>query len=311
MYKEIGKWLEEIGFPSGDLNDNPESPLRFPDGAHWRMEISGVERLSTLETLLNEKEKKKIPLHRIVCTAMGATYLTRDELTEFVKLANAAKVETIISPGPRVAWEVGSKSYSTPEGFGSGGKVRGMDNVVNYIRDVLRCINLGFRAFLCEDEGLLLIMNKLREAGKIPADVIFKMGITVGSTNPANMKILENLGADSINPVSDVTLSQLAAMRKVCKVPFDLHVVGMDQQGGQNRMWDVAELARVAAPVYLNIEPGTSYSSMYKLWMKDMNDTLIKEKVNMAKIVSEIMHDTNPNIICSDCAPDDLRVPAI
>lgn len=310
MYEEIGSWLDEIGFPARDLYELPDSPLRFPDGAHWRVEIAGVERLSTLELLLNEKEKQNVPVHRLICTLMGSTYLTREELKEFAKLANQAKVETVISPGPRAEWEVGSKSRCTPEGSGNGGKFRGMDNVMNYIRDVNRCIDLGFRAFLCHDEGLMFIMNKLREAKKIPSDVIFKMSASLSTSNPANMKVFEDIGADTANLIGDVTLPQIAAIRKVCHIPIDLHVVGIDQIGGVNRMWDVAELARVGAPIYFKIDPAATLGT-FKPWMKDINDKTVIEKVKIAKVITEIMHDTNSNMICSDYGPADLKIPVI
>lgn len=310
-YGTIGKMLEEIGFPQRDCYDLPDSPHRFPDGAHYRIEVSGIERLSTLELFLNENEKQNVPVQRLICTVMGSTYLPREELIEFARLTNEAKVEVIISPGPRASWEVGSKQRTSEEGFGAGGNFRGMDNVINYIRDVMRCIDLGFRGFLIGDAGLLYIMNELRKAGKIPADVVFKVSVSVGAANPGNIKVLEDCGAASINPVCDTTFPQLAAMRKVTNLPLDLHIIGFDTEGGINRMWDVGELARVGAPIYFKVEPGTSFSQMYKPWQREFNDKFIRDKVSMARIIQEIMKETNPDLISSAHTCDDLRIPHI
>lgn len=308
---QIETMLQEIGYPARDLYDLPASSQRFPDGAHYRYEISGVERLSTLEALLDEQTKLNVPIHRLISTVMGSTYLTSSELKQFAKLANQAKMEVVLSPGPRGSWDVGAKTGCTPEGFGAGGKLRGADGMLNYVRDVFRCLELGFRGFLCTDEGVMLVMNELRAAGKIPADTIFKISVATGHAHPGGAKLMQAIGADTMNPSCDVTLPQLASMRKVCTMTFDIHVINFDAQGGQNRMWDIADIARIAAPVYFKIEPGESYGGLYKLWNEDRNTSLTREKVRLIKTLEEIMQATGPDTICSKAAPADLHIPIV
>lgn len=36
--REVQKLLEKVGIPGRDAYDLPDSPKRFPDGAHYRME---------------------------------------------------------------------------------------------------------------------------------------------------------------------------------------------------------------------------------------------------------------------------------
>ena len=308
-YREVENMLTEIGYPERDLYSLPDSQVRFPDGAQYRLEISGVERLSTLEALLDEKEKMNVPIHRLICTCMGSTYLTNEELRAFAKLAHEAKMEVILSPGPRGGWDNGAKTSRTPEGSGAGTRLRGMDSLRNYVRDIERCLELGFRGFLCTDEGSLYLMNELRAAGKIPADTIFKVSVATGHAHPGAAKMFEAIGANTFNPSCDVTLPQLAAMRQCVKLPFDLHVINFDAQGAQNRMWDVAEIARVAAPVYFKIEPGESFCGTYTLCNRQQNDMMIREKVRIAKTILEIMECTGPDLICSKEAPADLHIP--
>lgn len=310
-YREVEDMLTSIGYPESDLYSLPLSEKRFADGAQYRLEVSGVERLSTLESLLDEKEKMNVPIHRIICTCMGSTYLTKEELRAFAKLAHEAKLEVILSPGPRGGWDIGAKTSRTPEGSGAGTRLRGMDSLRNYVRDIERCLELGFHGFLCTDEGSLFMMNELRGAGKIPADTIFKVSVATGHAHPGAAKMLETIGANTFNPSCDVTLPQLAAMRQCVDIPFDLHVINFDAQGAQNRMWDVAEIARVAAPVYFKIEPGESFCGTYTLWNRVQNDTMIREKVRIAKTILEIMEVTGPDLICSKNAPADLHVPVI
>ncbi|MBU7048111.1 MAG: hypothetical protein HXS54_16880, partial [Theionarchaea archaeon] len=64
--QKIRNAMEKHGIPGRDLYELPTSPLTFPDGAHYRMEISGVERLSTLEALVDEMEKRDVPIHRLI-----------------------------------------------------------------------------------------------------------------------------------------------------------------------------------------------------------------------------------------------------
>ena len=41
--KPIQSLLQELGLPTQDRYDLPTSELRFPDGAHYRVEIPSVE----------------------------------------------------------------------------------------------------------------------------------------------------------------------------------------------------------------------------------------------------------------------------
>jgi hypothetical protein len=52
--RKVQKLIERYGIPGRDAYDLPSSPLRFPDGAHYRMEISGVERPEVLEAVIDE-----------------------------------------------------------------------------------------------------------------------------------------------------------------------------------------------------------------------------------------------------------------
>lgn len=311
MYQEIKHALEEVGIPGRDLYDLPVSPKRFPDGGQYRIEVSGVERLSTLEALLDEQAKQNVTIHRLISTVMGSTYLTQEELKAFARLAHDAQMEVIICPGPRNSWDVGAKTLCAPEGATAGINARGCDGILRYVRDVCRCIELGFRGFLCTDEGLLYVMNQLRAAGKIPADVIFKLSVVTGHAHAGGARMVQELGADTFNPSCDTTLPQLAAMRRVTDIPFDIHVLNFDTEGGQNRMWDVADIARVAAPVYFKLEPGDSFNRLYKLWNEEENTALVREKVRLVKIIQEIMAGTGAELVCSPPAPADLHVPVV
>src|SRR5512142_3320888 len=95
----VRELMAKHGIPGRDAFDLPTSRKRFPDGAWYRNEISGVERPQVLEALLEESDKRRVPIHRLISTVMGATLLDNAELKEFARLAAAGKSEVIITPG--------------------------------------------------------------------------------------------------------------------------------------------------------------------------------------------------------------------
>ena len=145
------------------------------------------------------------------------------------------------------------------------------------------------------------MVSELRDKGVLLKDTVFKVSIFAGHANPAGARLLERLGANTFNPVVDLTLPMLAAIRKVVKIPLDLHVYLFDSFGGQNRMWETPELARVAAPCYFKIEPGPSVGTLYKPWVgPDALAYLAREKVKQGKIIQEIVADAHPELKCSE-----------
>ncbi|MCL4394519.1 MAG: hypothetical protein M1482_06920 [Chloroflexi bacterium] len=309
---KIRKLIEKHGIPGRDAYDLPTSQRRFPDGASYRMEISGVERPEVLEALLEESDKRKTPIHRLVSTVMGATLLDDDELKRFARLAAQAKSEVIITPGPRASWDVG-RQIATPEGALSGLRHRGSDQLAYYVADMMRCIEIGFRGFLVTDEGLLWLLNEMRAKGDIPKDVIFKISIYAGHANPAGGKVLQMLGASTFNPVGDLSLPALAAIRQAIDIPLDLHVYLSDSFGGFNRFYDTPEMARVCAPCYYKIEPGTGLAAgggIYKPWTPTAaHAELCREKVKYAQIIHEMVQANLPAATMSACGAQDLAVP--
>ena len=307
--EQIAKAVEKMDMPKGDLYDLPTSPKTFPDGGNYRVEISGVETPKVLAATIDEARKQGVPFHRSISVVRGASMLTRDQLKEFARIASDARVEVIITPGPRPTWDIG-RQIATPEGAISGLRLRGMDSVIHYIQDIERCIELGFRGFLVWDEGVLSLLNSMRDNGDLPKDVIFKASIYSGHANPAGVKLLESLGAASCNPVADLTLPMLAAIRSVVSIPLDIHIQLWASMGGYNRIYETPEIARVASPCYFKMEPGPGMS-MYLPWVSS-DDALAeacREKIRSVRNIIELIGETNPEIKVSKPGSEDLRVP--
>ena len=307
--EKVWKIMEKHGVPGRDLYELPTSKKRFPDKCQYRIEVSGVERPSTLEALIDEMEKRDVPVHRLISMVMGATLLADDEMEQFARMAKDAKLEVIVTPGPRTLWDLGGQ-IRTPEGALCGIRFRGSDNLAYVIADIKRAIDFGFRGFLVVDEGLLWLLNEMRKAGDIPKDVVFKVSILAGHANPAGARVLEILGADTFNPVADLPLPMLAAIRKAIDMPIDVHVLLFDSFGGFNRIWETPEITRVAAPCYYKIEPGVSMGSLYKPWVSpDTLAFIVREKVKTAETIIGLIEKNYPEARLSKIGAKDLAIP--
>ena len=307
MLKETARMLAEIGLPEGDAYGLPSSKVTFPDGANYRIEISGVENLSVLRALVDEMDRRRVPVHRLISTVMGSTLLGDAELEEFAQVAHDAHLEVILTPGPRALWDTG-RQVATPEGGLCGIRYRGMKGLIEVVDDIRHSIGLGFKGFLVVGECGLYALSELRKRELIPRDVVFKLSIFAGHANPAGAKVLEQLGADTFNPVGDLTLPQLAAIRQTVKIPMDLHVWLFDAWGGFNRIYEAPEMARTCPPCYFKIEPGPSVGAMYKPWGVGLAK-LVRDKVVYAERLIGIVEENRPEARLSDVGAPDLAVP--
>ena len=306
---KIAQAMERAGFPSSDSYDLPTSVKTFPDGAHYRVELSGIETPKVLVAAIDEARKQGVPFHRSVSAVRGASMLTREQLKEFARIAYDNEVEVIMTPGPRPTWYTG-RQIATPEGAISGLRMRGMDTVKHYLMDIERCVDIGFRGFLVWDEGVLSLLDTMKQNGDLPMDIIFKVSIFAGHANAAGVKLVESLGAGSCNPVADLTLPQLASIRKVVNLPLDVHIQLWASMGGYNRIYETPEIARVTSPCYFKMEPGPGLA-MYMPWgtPEDGLAELAREKVRSTKNIIELIEEVHPGLKLSKQGVEDLMVP--
>jgi hypothetical protein len=308
----IRDFMEKQGIPGRDAYALPTSTQSFPDGASYRIEIAGVERASTMEAMIDEARKRNVTIHRCIAAVGGSTYCDFQELKDMARMANEEKIEMIMTVGHRKGWDPGSKEISNPEGGMQGFRLRGSDHISYHIADIMRNIEAGHRGFLVYDEGVLFILNKMRAEGVIPAETIFKFSVFGGYCSAAGAKVIESMGANSMNPISDVSLPILGSIRQAAHLPLDVYVIIVDSFGGMFRAYEAPEIARVASPCYFKFEPGTSEGDIYKPWITEAwHKNLIREKVKIASIVMEIMQTHAPEIKTSPQGPADLVLPVV
>jgi len=241
--------LQAQGIEYQDADGLPESQKRFVDGARWKIEIPSVEGPAAFKAILDEAQKLHVKFHRI-SQGSGIMMQTDDEITEMVALGKMHNLEVCLFVGPRAAWDIGKQPLSSAGGVASP-TLRGTDQVRFAVEDVLHAANLGVRSVLVGDIGLLKVLGEARRRGDLPADFILKTSVAMPCTNAATAETLMELGASTLNLATDLSLQQIAAIRAQVDIPVDIYVEGPDDFGGVVRHYEVPDLVRVAAPIYL------------------------------------------------------------
>ena len=262
------------------------SAVRFPDGAHFRIEIPSIEGPKVLNAALDEAKKRGVTINR-VSQGSGAMLHTEAELREMSKIGCEAGLEISLFIGPREEWGIGAMSRS-PEGAALGGSVRGMRQLRYAVEDALRAFECGIRGLLVADLGLLQVLSDARIKGQIPSDVILKVSVMKAPSNPATIKLLQSIGGDTINLPTDLTIGELAEMRGATDLPLDLYIEAPDSLGGVVRGNEIADLAEFSSPLYAKFGLRNS-RGIYPSGMHLENDAILfaREKVRRAEISLE------------------------
>ncbi|MFJ8977908.1 hypothetical protein [Streptomyces sp. NPDC102282] len=279
--------LTALGLGPAPLSPADTSPHSFPDGGSWRTEVPSVEGPEALGVVLKESARLDVPVHRI-SQGSGIWMLTDAEITEMVEGCAERDIELCLFTGPRGTWDTGA-SVRTDSG-GAGLRARGHDAVAGCVEDALRATGLGVKCLLVADEGVLWTLHRLREQGVLPADTTFKVSALIGPVNPASYAVFEQLGADSVNIPSDLTLAQLTEIRRVSRAPMDLYIEAPDDLGGYVRMYEVAELIRRGAPLYLKF--GLSKSPgiyPYGQHLRELALATAKERVRRGRLALDLL----------------------
>ncbi|QPC84631.1 U32 family peptidase [Phototrophicus methaneseepsis] len=302
--------LEQLGLPAGDLYTLPDSQKRFPDGAQYRIEIPSVEGPNALAAVLEEAERYGIRIHR-VSQGSGIMMLTDEEIREVARLGHEAQIEVSLFVGPRAAWDTSAQVIS-PAGRNLGARLRGMDQVVYATQDIIRATQLGIRSVLVADEGQLWLVNEMKKTGDLPTDLVVKISVQMGAANPISVRWMETLGAGTYNVPTDLSLPQLAAIRAAVSLPLDIYVEVPDNFGGFVRHYEVPEMIRVAAPMYvkLGIRNGVDiYPSGRHI--EDLAIKQARERVHRAKLVYDLIQRFVPEAVMTAHTAPDLGVPVL
>lgn len=285
-------FLRSLGLPGGDPGELPTSTKRFPDGAKYRVEIPSVEGPEALAAVYDEADKRGVTIQR-VSQGSGGMLLTQSELAEIAAFERERRIEVCLFARPVAQWDTGAASISGPVAA----QARGTEQLVHVLEDIRRTTEAGIRSVLVTDLGVLTVAAAMRSAGELPEDLKFKISVQMGLANPASIRLAEQTGADTYNVPTDLSLAQLAAVRAAVDIPLDIYVEAPDDAGGFVRHFEIAEIVRVAAPVYLkfglrnapNIYPSGTHLTPVAV-------SLSRERVRRAEIGLELLdrYSTEP-----------------
>jgi hypothetical protein len=290
--------LKSLRLPHRDAHDLPTSAKRFADGGQYRVEIPSCEGPRAMEAVIAAAAEHRVPVHR-VSQGSGIMLQTDDEIRRMVALGREQRTEVCLFVGPRANWDVGVQAASA-SGKVLGSSLRGADQLAYGIDDVLHGASLGIRSVLVADLGQLQILSRMREQGDLPKDFVLKISVTLAAANPATARILEDLGATSINLPVDLSLAQIAAIRQAIDAAIDFYVEAPDDFGGTVRHYEIPELVRVAAPIYLKFGL-RNHAGLYPAGqhIEGLVVSLSRERVRRAAIGLAILKRSMPDAVAS------------
>ncbi|MEV3861327.1 hypothetical protein AB0J38_44345 [Streptomyces sp. NPDC050095] len=279
--------LTSLGLGSPALDPADASAHAFPDGGTWRVEIPSVEGPEAVGVVLKESSRLDVPIHRI-SQGSGVWMLRDAEIVEMVEATAERDIELCLFTGPRGTWDTGASVRTDSRGAGL--RARGHDAVAGCVEDAVRATELGVKCLLVADEGVLWTLHRARLAGIIPADTTLKVSALIGPVNPAAYAVYEQLGADSLNVPSDLTLTHLTEIRRVSGAPMDMYVEAPDDLGGYVRMYEIAELVRRGAPLYLKFGLAKAPSIYpYGAQLRDVTLDTARERVRRGRLALDLL----------------------
>jgi hypothetical protein len=165
---------------------------------------------------------------------------------------------------------------------------------------------------LIADLGLLSVFRAMRAGGVLPADMQAKISVMLPAANPAAARVLAELGANTINLPTDLTLPQIAAIRAAVDLPLDLYVEAPDNVGGFVRLHEIPELIRLAAPLYVKFglrnAPDVYPAGTH---LEATTIALSRERVRRARLGLELLARSGYEATTSELGAPGLAVPVL
>ncbi|MCS6806824.1 MAG: U32 family peptidase [Acidobacteriota bacterium] len=236
------RFLETLNLPSRD-DGTVVSEKRFPDGGQYRIEIPEVETPAVFEVVIKMARDLGVPIHR-VSQGTGISLLTDAEIRAMAEIGARERIEVFLFVNPRTKTSLGAHGLAPKRLYGA-------DQLVYAVEDVKRACRLGIRGVLVADEGLVFVLNAMRQEKLLPETLKIKTSVLLTYSNPASSKVLETLGVNSFNVAADLPLSVISSIRQALTIPIDIYIEVPVAYGGTMRYHELPEIVKMAAPVYL------------------------------------------------------------
>ena len=304
-FAESRAFAKKLGYPSGDRWSLPTSTSKFPDGAHFRVEVPTVNSADAVKTLVHVVEEESgVKINRIDQTA-GIMRFSDKEQEAYLDVGRNYNIEIFFALGPRSIYDISaSKFIHTPWGHASALRTRGMEQVIYAMEDAKRITRMGGRGLLISDEGLLILCKKMRDHGELPPDTKLMASAHLGHNNPVTYKMLEDLGADTIASQRDLDFSIMSGLREAVDIPIHVHIDNPQATGGFMRMYDAPEMIRLCAPVYIK-----TGSSVLEKHGQVINDELALQMARQVAVSMETIGRYMPEAVQTKGRAEDLAIP--
>jgi Peptidase family U32 len=291
-------------------HDVPQSEARFADGSRYRIEIPSTEGPAVFEAVVAEAAARDVPVQR-VSQGSGVMMLTDSEISAMAQLGAERGIEVSLFLGPRGAWQTGGQAMIAAAHSGT---ARGNADLAACLAEARRACDLGIRSLLVADLGVLAVLNEARTRGELPANLLFKISVLFPVANAATARSLEALGAGTINVATDLSPRQLGEIRQSVAAPLDVYVEVPDDQGGFVRYYEVPQMVRACAPMYVKL--GVRNSPAIYPTGQHLDDAAVKlgrERVRRAELCLRLMEELDPELIekPQEARPDDLAIPEV
>ncbi len=260
---------------------------QFKKGGEFGIELSSMNNYKIIKKTIKLLNKNKIQADRFD-ECRGMMRLPENEIKDILKITKDNNIGMIFSIGPRAIYS-SSGFVRSENGKRMGYRLHGKNQVENAIDELKRGIDLGVKGFLIYDEGFLDFANQLRKSKQIPEDIIFKLSVHVGCANQFSARVYENLGADTINVVPDLSIEDLYEIRKMVSIPLDIFTDTASAAGGLIRTYDVGQIIEYVSPIYFKCGPSSQQEQNHL-----PTDNELEERVKQTKIITEFIRYQKP-----------------
>lgn len=273
------QWLKMHGYPYTDQAPLQRSHQSFANNGLYGIEVPVVNSMEMLESAIKWLNYFDISCNRFNETK-GSFLLSNSEISEMLALCHEMKVGMIFALSPRPEYDTKSSFYRSKFGLEQARCINNLDAISYSIDEAMRLAELGCRGLVVYDIGVLSILSEMRKMGNLPADMYFKASSHCMASNPMIVKIIHDLGADSVTTIHDASLVVLQEMRRICpSVILDVPIDVYSDKGGYLRFNEISEIVQCASPVMLKIG-ASAQKNPYDI----VSDEVMKQRIHRVKI---------------------------
>ncbi len=250
---EANRYLEMYDIALTDQMNLTTSKEIYNGGGQYGVEIPVINTFSTLKNTINAIESLGIYVTRFNETH-GSMLLSDSEITNMLSLCQEKGYGMVIGLGPRPEYDIKGSFYRSQFGLEMGRRNNNLDAIRCSVEEALRLAKLGCRGITVYDPGVLRLLNKMRNDGFLPEDIMFKTSTHAMATNQFIVQMYAENGANSVTTAHDLGLAMIRDIRKhnpgvALDVPIDVYKT----KGGFIRFHELVEIIQVSSPVMLKM----------------------------------------------------------